>query len=316
MDALYAVGDQVDNLLDGVGDAGVLHGGRVVAVAVHDTHKLFGQAGAAQRDHPLDLLAVGHRHDASLHRHGDARLAHPVEKAVKVVVVKEKLGDQVSGTGVHLLFQVLDVLLQVPGLRVHLGVAGGGDVEAAVPLDLPDQVAGVAVVGLRRDVGVEIPAQGQNVFHLVLAQVVQHQSNVLPGRVDAGQMSQRLDVVLVLDGRGDLHRRAVGGVAARAVGDADKVRGDVGQGVKGVVDGLNRGGLFGRENLQRKDDLLLVEQCLQFHGLMILSGFYYTNLKNDLLHYSEKVPGCKGRAAEKGEQSCTKGACQREEKPV
>src|SRR5699024_4665723 len=102
VDALYAVGDQVDNLLDGVGDAGVLHGGRVVAVAVHDTHKLFGQAGAAQRDHPLDLLAVGHRHDASLHRHGDARLAHPVEKAVKVVVVKEKLGDQVGSAGVHL----------------------------------------------------------------------------------------------------------------------------------------------------------------------------------------------------------------------
>ena len=184
MDALYSVGNQVYNLLDGVCDAGILHGSGVISIAVHDADKFFRKAGSTQRNHPFNLLAVGYRHDARFDGNGDARLPHPIQKVVVVVVVKKQLRDQVGSTGSHLFLQVQQVFLQIRSLRVDLGIAGGSDVKTAVLLNIINQVAGIAVIGLRRYVWIEVAAQRQDIFDVIFPQIIQYPADMFFGGID------------------------------------------------------------------------------------------------------------------------------------
>ena len=72
-------------------------------------------------------------------------------------------------------------------------------------------------------------------------------------------MSQRLDMIAVLDVGGNLYSGAVGWISSCAVGYADKIRLNVAQRIQRVIDGLNRAGLFGREDFQGKNDLFFLK---------------------------------------------------------
>ena len=104
MDAVHAAGCQVHNLVYRVGDSRVPHGNGVIPVPLHHGDEFFRQLYAAQGYHALNLLFVDHRHDSGLHRNMDSNQIHPFPEAVKILVVKEKLGDKLADTSVHLIF--------------------------------------------------------------------------------------------------------------------------------------------------------------------------------------------------------------------
>ena len=82
MDAVHPVGDQVDDLIRGVGNARLLHGRRVVTEPVHNGFEPGGQIGAGHAGDAADLFGVGHRHNSGDHRNRDALLPNPVQIAV------------------------------------------------------------------------------------------------------------------------------------------------------------------------------------------------------------------------------------------
>lgn len=89
-----------------------------------------------------------------------------------------------GSTGSHLFLQVQQVLLQIRSLRVDLGIAGGSDVKTAVLLNIINQVAGIAVIGLRRYVWIEVAAQRQDIFDVIFPQIIQYPADMLFGGID------------------------------------------------------------------------------------------------------------------------------------
>ena len=274
MDAVHAVGEQIDDLLHRVGDAGVAQRLGLALIALHDLDKLGRQACAAERDHALDLPFVGDGHDASLDRHADAGDLGALQKAVEHRVVKKQLADQVLRTGVHLLFEVEHVLCRVGCVHVHLRIAGAAHVKIAVRTDIGAQLARIAKILLRRHALRIVAAQREDVFNPVLAKILQRLVDHGARAVDAGQVRHGLHTEIVFDLGGDLAGAAVCAAAARAVGDADKV------GLQGAdlfelaVDRLDRRILFGREHLERKDRLVPFEQCIYLHSIHSLAIIY------------------------------------------
>ena len=61
MNALHAVGNEVNDLLGGIGDTCLLHGSRVVPKLVHHPLEPGGQVSAGQLTASLDLFFVRHR---------------------------------------------------------------------------------------------------------------------------------------------------------------------------------------------------------------------------------------------------------------
>ena len=64
VDAVYAVGQEIGNLVDGVGDADIAHGFGSVTVFGNGPLEFDGERGATQGDHAFDLSFVGDGHEA------------------------------------------------------------------------------------------------------------------------------------------------------------------------------------------------------------------------------------------------------------
>ena len=110
-----------------------------------------GNAALRQLGEPLDLLDVGHRHDAGDDRHVAARGLDPVAQPQIVLRLEEHLGDRVVGARAALVDEVPDVGVPVRRARVHLREGRDADAEVAGLLDQPDQVGGVVhALGVRR----------------------------------------------------------------------------------------------------------------------------------------------------------------------
>ena len=85
---------------------------------------------------------------------------------------------------------------------------------------------------------------------LCLLHLLQHGEHLRPGQVDARQMGNAFDAVLMLHRRGDLQGFLVIGTAACAEGDADKIRVQIPQSVQSPVNGVLRRGGLGRKDLK------------------------------------------------------------------
>ena len=71
-------------------------------IPFHHCGKFGRQAYAAEGHHPLDLFFIGDRHDPRFHRDMNSRQQCAFFKPVETVIVKEKLRNQMVGSGVHL----------------------------------------------------------------------------------------------------------------------------------------------------------------------------------------------------------------------
>ena len=120
MNAVYAVGHQIDDLVNGIGNACVPQSLGIVLEPLYHFGKLSGQAGTAHGDHTLDLFPVGHRHNAGFNGHVDTSTGCPIPEVVEGIVVEKQLGDEVACTGIDLFFQVTDV-------RVHVQYGEDGE---------------------------------------------------------------------------------------------------------------------------------------------------------------------------------------------
>ena len=174
MNSIHTGGDQVGNLINGIGDARLPHGLGVIAVAGQNAGQLPGQRGTAHGHHALDGGLAQHRHDPRLNGHFNPRQTAPLPETEEIVVVKKQLANQVGYTGIHLLLEVADVRDHVGALRVSLGVTGPGNAEVPVLPNPGHQVIGVEKIRVRDCVGVVISPQRQNVLHTSGLEGVHH----------------------------------------------------------------------------------------------------------------------------------------------
>ena len=100
MDAVYAVSQEIGNLVDGVGDADIAHGFGSVTVFGNGPLEFDGERGAAHGDHAFDLSFVSDGHDAGFDGNIDTGDFTAFEEAVEEGVVEEKLGNELTGAGI------------------------------------------------------------------------------------------------------------------------------------------------------------------------------------------------------------------------
>ena len=140
MHGVDAVCQQVDDLLGGVGDAGLFHGFGVVAEAFHDRTEARRNESARKVRDALDLVRVCDRHDTGYDRYGDAGVADLVEERIQNVVVKKHLRCKKGTAGFFFELQVFNVLSQRLAFGVSLRVTGAANAEIAVLADAFDQL--------------------------------------------------------------------------------------------------------------------------------------------------------------------------------
>ena len=148
MDAVYTVGQEVHNLIDGIGDSGIAQGGIVMTVPGQDFLELQRKGSPAKSDHPFNLFLVGDGHDTRFDRDADSSLGRFVEEIVKIVVIEEQLCNEFAGTGIDFDFQMFHVFCQCFGIGVAFGIAGADNVEFIPCLltDKSDEVAGIGEI--------------------------------------------------------------------------------------------------------------------------------------------------------------------------
>ena len=154
MDMFYAVGQQINDLIGGIGDARLFHGFRIVSEAVHNILKALRHITAGQFYGILHLYTAGDGHDAGNDGHGNPCLPHTVHKVEEDIVVEEHLGRQVFATGIHLRLQPLNIRIFVSRIGMHLRVAGTSYAEISVFLNKTHQIGGVRKI--RKYFSVEI----------------------------------------------------------------------------------------------------------------------------------------------------------------
>ena len=101
-----------------------------------------------------------------------------------------------------------------------------------------------------RQIRVDIPAQGKNVFHVVLAQPGKCFLHLHTRGVYTCQMRQSLHMKPVFDIRRNLCSRLSGRASARAISNADKIRIQTAQTVKRFIDDFFISRWFRRKNLK------------------------------------------------------------------
>ena len=186
-------------------------------------------------------------------------------------VVKEKLGQQVLGTGGLLDAQVLNVMQQAVGLWVALRVAGTVNGKfRLLPFDKGRQVAGVFEVGALRAGRAAVPAQGQHIPDADRFQLIQNLRCTGLVVAHADQVRQRGDMQLVLNVVGHLRGGDAARRAACTEGDADEA------GVHGlhlaqsVLELIHLGGLFRREAFDRENAAFGFELFRNRHFLLLI----------------------------------------------
>jgi len=262
-----AVGEKVDDLGRGVGDACLHHGGGVGAVALHDAHEMLRQGRAGNGHDALDLCGVGHRHDACHDGNADACGPGAVDEIVEHVVIEEHLRGEELTAAVRLFFKVGKVGHGVLALGMCFGVAGTADAEVAAFLDLADEFGGVVVVGGGEVESFgDVASQGQHVGDALFLQRVGHAAHLFTGGGYAGHVGQRGHAVLVLDIRGDIGRE-VGSAAACAVGHAHEVGLECRYLFHSHADAFKVLACLGREDFEGKRRLGAFDNVDDLHGV-------------------------------------------------
>ena len=169
VDAVYAVGQEIYNLIDGIGDSGIAQGDIVMTIPGQDLLEFQWKSSSAKSDHPFYLFLVGYGHDTRFDRNADSSLGRFVEEVIKIVIIEEKLGDEFAGTGIDFDLQMVYVFCQCFRIGMAFGIACADDIEFITCLltDEGDEVTGMGKYAFWFDAGRFISAQGQNIFDTV-----------------------------------------------------------------------------------------------------------------------------------------------------
>ena len=196
-------------------------------------------------------------------------------------------------TGVHLLFQVSDVVDLIRRFRMGLRVAGAGEVEAAFRGKVCGEVAGVGKVFGPLDPFRKVAPEREDVLDVDDPEFLRDAVDVLFRVGHTGEMGDGLDAVVVFDARGDLRGAVVIALSPGAVGDADEVGLQGTKGTQLSVDGLDGQVPFRREHFEGKDcpsgvvRVPFLKKLLYFHNrplfrdlLQVFGLFYWNGMAN------------------------------------
>ena len=149
MDVRDAVGIEVDDLVGGVDDAGLLHGVRIATELVHERLEALRHERTRKLDGAFDLVCIRDGHDAGEHRAVHACVAELVKEAEEKVVVEDHLcGEEVCAC-FDLFLEVLDIIGLVRAFRVLFGVACCANAKVGVSgLEFADEFHCVMVVAI------------------------------------------------------------------------------------------------------------------------------------------------------------------------
>ena len=201
MDMFHAVGQQIDDLIGGIGDTRLFHGFRVVSEAVYNILKALRHITAGQFYGIFHLYPAGDRHDSGNDGHCNPCLPHTVHKVEEDIVVEEHLGRQILASGIHLRLQPLNIRILICRIRMHLRIAGTAHAEISVFFDKTHQIGGVRKI--RKYFSVEIlgniSSQSQNILDSHRLHFCKSCADTAPVSTDTGQMRYRRHIVLLLN---------------------------------------------------------------------------------------------------------------------
>ena len=87
MNILNAIGVQINDLVGGISDAGLLHGCRRRTKLVQQALKTLGYKAAGHLNGTLQLLGIGDGHDAGNDRNRNPLLPNLIEEIIQQIVV-------------------------------------------------------------------------------------------------------------------------------------------------------------------------------------------------------------------------------------
>ena len=300
MQAGHPGGDEFPALGDAPFHPHPLHVG--IGAALHQCIGQFiGQVHPEGLRQKGDVVAGGDGLEARNDGHGDTRRPALLHESEVLRIVEEHLGDEVLRSRLHLLLQVGDVHVEVEGLGMLLGIAGGPDAEvggggflllivqvfALVQCgDLVDEVHGMGVpIALGDEVGLvlhRIATQGQHIVQPQEVDLDQRILGLLAAEATADEVGHGVDVVLRLDGRANadgagalaqahLLQQAMAAVLVddllAVVGDIDEAGPMFQQGVDAFVDRADVLALEGRQDLEGEQRAVRSEEVVDdLHG--------------------------------------------------
>ena len=264
-----AVGVQVDNLVGCIDDACLLHGVRIAAEFIDERLESLWHERARELDGAFDLVCVRDGHDAGEHRAVDASVAEFVQKTEEKVVVENHLRGEEVCTGFNFFFEVFDVFGLVRAFGVLFGVAGGANAKVGIAcLEFADEFHGVVVVAIataicdkfRREVATEchhvLDACGLHVFDALVDSFL--------GARNASEVGKHRNVEFVFEILRDF-KRVLADSAACAVSDAHECGMERGDGFSCGFHVFKTCFFLGREHLEGKAHLVLLENVDNFH---------------------------------------------------
>ena len=182
------------------------------------------QAGASCKFSHSDHAVSGcYRHNAGNYRHFDAGQFTAVAEVIKILVVKEELGDDVVGAGIDFSFQVFNLLQPVRRFWMAFRKTGNADAHVGeIFLDKCHQIRcilesafGHFPLGLTLG---RITAKGKDILDIVFIVFFQNRADFVPGGSDAGEVRDNGQVCFFADPDYQVVG-VVPGSAACAVGD-------------------------------------------------------------------------------------------------
>ena len=269
MDVRDAVGIEVDNLVGGVDDAGLLHGVWIATELVHERLEALRHERTGKLDGAFDLVCVRDGHDAGEHRAVHACVAELVKEAEEKVVVEDHLRREEVCACFDLFLEVLDVVGLVGAFRVLFRVAGSANAKIGIAsLEFADEFHSVVVVAIatavcnefRREVATEghhvLDAGGLHVFDALVDGFL--------GARNAGEVGEHRNVEIVLEVLGNLEC-VLAYATTCAVSDAHECGVKLCYGFGSSLDVFEACFFFGRENFERKAHLVLLEDVNNLH---------------------------------------------------
>ena len=223
MDVADPVCDQVYDLFGSIDDACLLHGGRVVAVVVHNIAEALGHIRSGHGGGAGQLGGFRDRHDAGDNRYPYPFLPDAVQEVIEDRIVVEQLGREEIQSRIRFFLQVPYVIFLVSAFDVPFRIAGASDTEIPKLLYIPDEIDGVPVILRQTSACGNISAQGQDILDLKGTVAFHHFTDKAARGRDAGQVGKHRDAVFILDLGGN-SRRIRARTAAGAVSHAHEIR--------------------------------------------------------------------------------------------
>jgi len=172
MDTWSPGGEEFLRLFAGISDPDFLHsvGASPPISGFKLLEKSRGDAGAAERDDALDDLETDDRQDAGNNRFSDAEAASLTDEVEIELVVEEELGHDKIPPLIDFEFEIVEVGVRTYSFGMGLRIASHCHPDLGMcGADKGDQIRGVlqgkAGENFGRNIGGEVPAQGQDIVH-------------------------------------------------------------------------------------------------------------------------------------------------------